>query len=69
MRHLPVVLLGVGLIVWLAAPAASSRAFVPQAVEFEQALGTSSWTRGADGSWRSPVVRSPKRFDLVGLQW
>lgn len=69
MRRLGLVLLSAVLVVWLAAPALSSRVFVPRAVEFEQALDTSAWSQGADGSWRSPVVRAPKRFDLVGLHW
>jgi hypothetical protein len=69
MRRLAAVLLAAGLIVWLAAPALSSRPFVPRAVEFEQALDPGAWTRGTDGGWRSPVVRAPKRFDLVGLRW
>ncbi|MBW3608499.1 MAG: N-acetylmuramoyl-L-alanine amidase [Actinobacteria bacterium] len=69
MRRLVLVLLAAVLVVWLAAPALSSRPFVPRAVEFEQALDTRAWSQGAGGSWRSPVVRAPKRFDLVGLQW
>jgi hypothetical protein len=69
MRRPAAVLLAAGLIVWLAAPALSSHPFVPQAVEFEQALDASAWSRDGDGDWRSPVVRAPKRFDLVGLQW
>ena len=68
MRRPALLLLAAGLLVWLAAPALSSRPFVPRAVEFEQALDTSRWTR-AGGAWRSPVVRAPKRFDLVGLRW
>jgi hypothetical protein len=72
MRRIAVLLVAAGLSVWLAAPALSSRPFVPRAVEFEQALNTSGrsgWTRTGDGRWRSPVVRAPKRFDLVGLRW
>jgi N-acetylmuramoyl-L-alanine amidase-like protein len=69
MRRLAVLLVAAGLLVWLTAPALSSRPFVPRAVEFEQPLGASGWTRAAAGTWRSPVVRSPKRFDLVGLSW
>ncbi|HEV2775517.1 MAG TPA: N-acetylmuramoyl-L-alanine amidase [Solirubrobacteraceae bacterium] len=69
MRRLAAVLVAAGLIVWLAAPALSSKPFVPRAVEFEQALDTRGWSRGADGGWRSPVVAAPERFDLVGLQW
>jgi hypothetical protein len=69
MRRLAVVLVAAGLPVWLAAPALSSRPFVPRAVEFEQTLDTSGWARAGDGTWRSPVVRAPKRFDLVGLHW
>ncbi|HWC24991.1 MAG TPA: N-acetylmuramoyl-L-alanine amidase, partial [Solirubrobacteraceae bacterium] len=68
MRRIAVLLVATGLLVWLAAPALSSRPFVPRVVEFEQALGPSGWVR-ADGGWRSPVVRAPKRFDLVGLRW
>ena len=69
MRRLAVLLVAGGLLVWLAAPALSSRPFVPRVVEFGQALGTSGWERAGDGTWRSPVVRAPKRFDLVGLRW
>jgi hypothetical protein len=69
MRRPAVLLVAAGLLVWLAAPALSSRAFVPRAVEFEQTLGTSGWKRTATGTWQSPVVRAPKRFDLVGLSW
>ncbi|MDP1849641.1 MAG: hypothetical protein Q8K79_17780, partial [Solirubrobacteraceae bacterium] len=69
MRRLLAVLLAAGLIVWLAAPALPSQPFVPRAVEFEQALATSAWSRAAGGAWRSPVIQAPKRFDLVGLQW
>jgi hypothetical protein len=69
MRRVAVVLLAAGLIVWLAAPALSSQPFVPRAVEFEQALDTSAWSRAAGGDWRSAVIRAPKRFDLVGLHW
>jgi len=70
MRRIAVLLVAAGLLVWLAAPALSSRPFVPAAVEFEQALDTSRWQRSANGDgWRSPVVRAPKRFDLVGLSW
>jgi len=69
MRRLAVLLVAAGLLVWLAAPALSSRPFVPRAVEFEQTLDTSRWKRSPGGTWRSPVVRAPKRFDLVGLRW
>jgi len=68
MRRLAVLLVAAGLLVWLAAPALSSRPFVPRAVEFEQTLDARGWERAA-GAWRSPVVRAPKRFDLVGLSW
>jgi hypothetical protein len=69
MRRLAAVLLAAGLIVWLAAPALSSRPFVPRAVEFAQALDPSAWSPDGSGGWRSPVVRAPERFDLVGLHW
>jgi len=69
MRRLAAALVAAGLIVWLAAPALSSQPFVPRAVEFEQALDAAAWSRDDAGGWRSPVLRSPKRFDLVGLRW
>ncbi|CAA9474903.1 MAG: hypothetical protein AVDCRST_MAG67-469 [uncultured Solirubrobacteraceae bacterium] len=69
MRRLAALLVPAGLLVWLAAPALSSRPFVPRVVEFGQPLDASRWTRAGDGTWRSPVVRAPKRFDLVGLRW
>lgn len=69
MRRLAVLLVAAGLLVWVAAPALSTRPYVPRAVEFEQTLDPSAWRQAGDGTWRSPVVRAPKRFDLVGLTW
>jgi hypothetical protein len=66
MRRLAVLLVAVGLVVWLAAPALSTGPFVARAVEFAQTPPPGS--AGADG-WRSGVVRAPRRFDLVGLTW
>jgi hypothetical protein len=66
MRRLALLLVAVGALVWLAAPALSTRPFVPRAVEFAQTLPAGS-TGGH--AWRSGVVRAPKRFDLVGLTW
>ncbi|MEA2141604.1 MAG: hypothetical protein QOI64_34 [Solirubrobacteraceae bacterium] len=69
MRRPAALLLAAGLIVWLASPALSSHPFVPRAVEFEQALDASAWSRDAGGGRRSPIIHAPKRFDLVGLHW
>jgi hypothetical protein len=69
MRRIAVLLVAAGLLVWLAAPALSSRPFVPRATQFAQTLDAGRWQRDGDGTWRSPVVRAPKRFDLVGLRW
>ncbi|MDP2711820.1 MAG: N-acetylmuramoyl-L-alanine amidase [Solirubrobacteraceae bacterium] len=69
MRRIAALLVAAGLLAWLAAPALSSRPFVPRAIEFSQTLDARGWARDADGAWRSPVVRAPKRFDLVGLRW
>jgi hypothetical protein len=64
-----------GVAFWLAAPALSLRAYVPEPVEFElrdrplplhsSAAVTSSGTRVLG----SRVLEAPKRFNLVGLRW
>jgi len=82
MRRLAVALAAAALlvIVWLASPAASAAPFVPRAVDFEQALdlGRGGGAGGAvvarsagrpAGTYVSPVIRAPKRFDLIGLRW
>ncbi len=71
MRRLAVLIAAAGLLVWAAGPALSAQAYVPRAVDFEQALdpGGSGAARSAASGWRSPVVRAPRRFDLVGLRW
>ena len=66
MRRLVAAFAAAGLLLWLAAPGLSARAFIPRAVEFSQALTQVS---GGAGPWRSGVIRAPKRFDLVGLTW
>ena len=66
---------------YVAAPALSSQPYLPEAVDFEQALPTVEAVPGAPAarrghaghpgegtvSFRSPVIAAPERFDLVGL--
>ena len=67
---------------WVAAPALSSQRYMPEAVDFEQALGPvrasarlpaarldrpSAPAGAGPVSYRSGVVAAPRRFDLVGL--
>jgi hypothetical protein len=67
---------------YVAAPALSSRPYIPQAVDFEQRLAAggalervapadrgSAHSRAGEGpvSFRSDVITAPERFDLVGL--
>jgi hypothetical protein len=68
MRRSAALLVALGLVVWLAAPALSARPFVAQAVEFAQVPPAGGGGHGR-ANWRSGVVRAPKRFDLVGLTW
>ncbi len=65
MRRLVLLLVVAGLGAWAAGPALSSAPYVPRAVEFAQPIAA---TAGA-GDWRSPVLTTRKRFDLVGLSW
>jgi N-acetylmuramoyl-L-alanine amidase len=80
MRRVLAVLVAAGLCVWLAGPALSARPFVPQAVDFVQAIAPDAGTAapagtagggggGGGGGWRSAIIRAPERFDLVGLTW
>jgi len=73
MRRFVVALAAAALLVlvWVAGPALSAAPFVPRAVDFEQGLdlaGAGAAARGAR-TYISPVIRAPKRFDLVGLTW
>ena len=67
---------------WIAAPALSSRLYIPEAKDFEQALPAVEAAPGVPAakrlrkaakagsgpvSYRSPTVVAPERFDLVGL--
>ena len=67
---------------WIAAPALSSRLYIPEAKDFEQALPAVDAAPGLPAaervrraskagsgpvSYRSPTVVAPERFDLVGL--
>ena len=55
---------------WIAAPALSLSPYVPKAVDFEMAVETAGpRAYAAGGRWTSPVLRAPKRFDLLGLKW
>ncbi len=71
-----------GLAVWLAAPALSSRPYVPRPIDFElrdhpltdrTAAAATLRSRLARSSrvhaLRSKVIDAPKRFNLVGLRW
>jgi hypothetical protein len=69
MRRLLLVLVAAGLGLWLAGPALSARPFVPHAVEFAQAIPAAAGATRPSGDWRSRVITTAKRFDLVGLTW
>ena len=80
-RHLLLAAIS-GALVWIAAPALSAQRYMPEAVDFEQALPSlraaakvpqarlvRAPKRAGAGpvTFRSSVVVAPKRFDLVGL--
>ncbi len=71
MRRLALLLVAAGLGLWLAGPALSERPFVPRAVEFAQAIPSTAGgaTAGRPDGWRSGVITTTRRFDLVGLTW
>ena len=60
-----------GLLAFAAAPAISSKPYLPGAVDFEQRLEplarVSSGAAKSRAAFRSPVIEAPQRFDLVGL--
>ena len=63
-------LAGTALVLWVAAPALSVKRFQPRAVDFEMALGATASARAAGaGAITTPVVRAPRRFDLLGFRW
>jgi hypothetical protein len=53
----------------LAAPALSTRPYVPDVVEFELEAPAAPAGVAANDGFVSPPVRTPKRFNLVGLSW
>ncbi len=61
--------LGLAGLLWLAAPALSLGPAAPQAVDFELPVRAPAGARAAGTRWTSPVLRAPKRFDLLGLRW
>jgi len=63
-RRLLLALLVAGLGAQVAGPALSSRPYVPPAVEFSRPVAAPPGE-----PWRSPVIETAKRFDLVGLTW
>jgi hypothetical protein len=64
MRRLLILLAVAGLGAWLAGPALTTRPFVPPAEELALSIAAP-----AGGPWRSAVIVTAKRFDLVGLRW
>jgi N-acetylmuramoyl-L-alanine amidase len=57
-----------GVLLSVVAPALSVRPYQPRAVDFEMAPPALS-AAGAGKPVESPVLRAPKRFNLVGLRW
>jgi hypothetical protein len=53
----------------LAAPGLSARPYVPDAVEFELPAPAAPAGVAAHRGFVSPALRTPKRFNLVGLSW
>ena len=65
---LPLVVLAM-LLAWAAAPALSSTPWRPVVQDFSLDLPVTADARAAGRGWRSPAIRAPRRFDLVGLRW
>jgi hypothetical protein len=57
----------VGVLLAVVGPALSTRPYQPRAVDFEMA--SPGLSAAGAGPVESPVVRAPKRFNLVGLRW
>src|SRR5688572_2036432 len=58
-----------GTAIALAAPALSTRPFVPEVVEFELAAPPAPPGVAANSGFVSAPIGTPKRFNLVGLSW
>src|SRR3954447_22316205 len=63
-----VVVAAAALIATVAAPALTLHPYRPDAVDFEIAPGAAG-LHAAGGGYVSPVVRAPKRFNLLGMRW
>jgi hypothetical protein len=58
-------------LVVVVAPALSARSYVPDPVDFEMAAPAApgGLHKAATGPVQSPVLKAPKRFNVVGLRW
>ena len=63
------VALTLGATLALAAPGLTTRAYVPEVVEFELEAPAAPAGAAATGGFVSPEIRTPRRFNLVGLSW
>lgn len=73
-RLLPPAVALVAVLAWVAAPALSLEPYAPKVTEFDvtpraPAPGARAAHRGDERGVTLPVIRAPKRFDLVGLTW